>query len=111
MTADEFARSLKLITGGTWQPTDAQRRLMREMLPAPLTRRQRIMKRLRSTLRFYEEIGFALIALPRSGPAFAREFWHELRTGQAPAWGALAYGFAAAMFLLCVGLLASAASH
>jgi hypothetical protein len=111
MTVDEFARNLKLIAGGHWQPTEAQLRLMSEMLPAPLTRRQRIAKRLRSALRFCEELDFALIALTRTGPAFAREFWHELRTGQAPAWGALAYGFAAAMFLLSIGLLAAAASR
>jgi hypothetical protein len=111
VTVDEFARNLKLIAGGAWQPTEAQLRFLREMTPAPLTRRLRIAKRLRSALRFYEELGFALIALPRTGPAFARELWHELRTGQPPAWSALAYGFAAAMFLLSIGLLASAASR
>lgn len=111
VTVDEFARNLKLIAGRHWQPTEAQLRVIREMLPAPLTRRRRITKRLRSVLCFYEELGFALLALPRTGPAFAREFWHELRTGQPAAWGALAYGFAAAMFLLSIGLLASAAAR
>jgi hypothetical protein len=49
VTVDEFAQNLKLIAGNHWKPTDAQLRLMREMMPAPLTRRQRLAKRFRGS--------------------------------------------------------------
>lgn len=111
MTVDEFARNLRLIAGGQWQPTETQLRLLREMQPVPLTRRQRFAKRLRPTLRFLEEVGFTVLALPRTGPEFAKDFWHELRNGGEPAWMALGWGFVAACALGSVALLASAASH
>jgi hypothetical protein len=60
--------------------------------------------------RFCDELGAMFLRLPYALPDFCREFWHELRTGQEPAWIALTHGFFAAMFLLSVGLLASAAS-
>ncbi|HEX5592009.1 MAG TPA: hypothetical protein VFX35_01535 [Solirubrobacterales bacterium] len=60
--------------------------------------------------RFCDELGAAFLRLPQTAPDFCREFWHELRTGQPPAWIALSRGFAAGMFLLSIGLWASAAS-
>jgi len=60
--------------------------------------------------RFCDQLGEAFLRLPSTAPAFCREFWHELRTGQEPAWIAVSHGFAAGMFLLSIGLLAAAAS-
>jgi hypothetical protein len=111
MTTEEFAKSLKLLAGTGYKPTDAQI----NFLPATCQQSRHagsgLARRLKTFDRFLQSIGAAVLALPQTAPQFAREFWHELRTGQEPAWMALGWGFVAACALGTIGLLASAASH
>lgn len=58
-----------------------------------------------------EALGDAAIRLPQTAPRFFREVWHELRCGgPTPAKIAFLRGFAVGMFLLSIGLWASAVS-
>jgi hypothetical protein len=110
-TAEDFAASMERVhraIGFTPEQMAALAAGIKDSMPP--TRRQRLARRLRPFHAFCERLGTATLALPVTAPAFAREFWRELRSGDPLAWAALAKGFAAGMFVLSVGLWASAAS-
>ena len=79
MTAEEAIAALN-----RWGESIPRSRISPTATPSPALSRPVRPSRWQRISRWLERLGAVVIELPRTVPAFAREFWHELRTGQEP---------------------------